>query len=213
MKFEKVKLLASIAGVALLAACSGGGDDGANGETGDLIPGGIASDAAAGDVFLGRVQELANLIEFTPDGSDLPSTGTADFAGTGLIVDTNIPQDVDTVSEALEYALVATLATAKIDFSNGDIEARQFDFRDVADNVVDGEVLYEGTLVNGTTGDEATAIGSIAGTSISATGEADAGMAAFAVNNGTRVTGFFEAEGSGGKYPGVELGGAFAADN
>ena len=231
MKIERVKLLASAAGVALLAACGGGGGDDTSGggdvETGGLIPDGFAGDPDAGTVFIARVEELAGLLSAEPGPlGTLPTSGSATYSGAGVIVDLEIPGSIDNVSDAQGFALVATDAEAEIFFKDGDFTARQFDFKDAGDAAVAGEVNYSGTVnPDGSTGTTTSVVGSIAGTTFSTDGNTSfvdpdgntvaGGSASLVnVNNQNVFLGVFFAEGdaSGGAHDGVQLGGAFAAD-
>lgn len=149
-----------------------------------------------------------------------PTSGKATFSGAGIIIDGDIPNDVDTVAEALGYALFSTDATASIDFGTGDVTARQFDFRNVEDGTVSGEINYSAKIVSGTAGPTGTVpvvTGEVDGTKISISGSSDpsglpAGIVVFVGTDGSKnTTGFFDATGAGGPYDGRNLTGTFFA--
>ena len=223
--------LASIAGIGLLAACSGGStSDGTGSDANDLLPGGggtgpdldgILNDSQIGALFVSRTQEMVGILNGFPDQPvALLTSGNATFSGAGIIIDSAIPGDVDTVDEARAYALFSTDATAAIDFVSGAVTARQFDFRNVADESVPGQVTYSSTLVSGTSGTTGTAAavtGTVGNTNISITGANDpngqlAGVVVLVGSDGSKnTTGFFAARGVGGTYDGASLTGTFFA--
>ena len=230
MKSLYVGRLALALSAGLLAACSGGSTDtggtggggGTTGGTGTVgIPDGVLNDDQVGDLFVARTQEMVDILAgFPAQPASLPTSGTATFSGAGIIIDRDIPSDVDTVAEARAYALFSTDATASIDFGNGDVTARQFDLRNVADEAVSGEVNYSATIVSGTSGTTGTVpvvTGNVAGTSISIAGANDpngqrAGVVVLVGSDDSKnATGFFEAVGVGGTYDGRNLAGTFFA--
>ncbi len=234
MKSPIVGRLAAVLSAGLLAACGGGTTDttGTTGGTGtnDVIPDGssgapdiegIVNDSQVGDLFVARSQEMVDILQsFPTTPAALPTSGSATFSGAGIIIDGDIPNDVDTVAEALGYALFSTDATASIDFGTGDVSARQFDFRNVVDAPVSGEVNYSATIVSGTSGTTGTipvVTGNVDGTTISIAGAGDpdgqrAGVVVLVDTDGSKnTTGFFDATGAGGTYDGRNLTGTFFA--
>lgn len=228
MSVRLVVSATSVAALVLLAACGGSSDGsptttgptGSTGSIGDLAggfdgSGGISTGGfppGTGSVFLSRIQEISDITTaFSSSFSGttvptLPPGGTGNFSGAGVIVDVNIPDDVDTLAEIAPYAVVATTATASVDFASGAFTAQQGNFVDVTDAPVAGVVDYSGTIVGGASA-TASVTGSIAGTNISTTG----GFAYFDASPAI-VIGSFVATGSGGTYNGIELGGGFFAD-
>jgi len=230
-----LKSVSWISALALVAACSGGDDAGTAGGSGaasgsgsgdvsglaGLFGTGGGEDFSAADLpegtgseFVARLQEVDDRSEVfrstLTSAPTVPTSGTATFSGTGGIADVNIPQDADTVPEIAGYAAVATRADASVDFGSGDFSARQYDFLDIADAPVSGEVTYAGRIASSGVSDDTTVSGSIAGTAISATGPDKAGGGYVGVAD-PLFLGFFTAVGSGGTYDGVELGGGFFA--
>jgi len=216
MKIERLRLLASIAGVAALAACSGGGSDDTSdgGGSGSSIVPDLPGDTDS--VFVARVQELTSILESPLVSSgdatlpDAPTPGSATFTGSGLIVDTNTPDTVDTVAEALEFAIFATDAQATVNFVDGDVTSVQDNFIDVSGASVAGSVeMTDGSFTPGVGTFTGTVTGSVKDTDISASQQ---GVIYGEPSDGA-VIGSWSATGSDGKYDGIELGGAFAADN
>lgn len=225
--------MASAAALVLLSACNGSSDGSptTTAGTGTIDVGSLAGlfgddstgsgslptsfPDGTGTEWAARVQEIAGLIPTFQDGlvsgPNVPTSGSADFSGAGAIVDVNIPDTADTPAEIAAYAAVATRATASVNFETGAFTARQFDFVDITDAPVPGEVNYTATLNAEGASVLATATGSIAGTSISVVDSEDAGVGYLGTTPEVAF-GFFTDIGEGGTYNGVELGGAFFAD-
>jgi hypothetical protein len=202
-----MRLTASVAALAILAAC--GGSDGGN----NLAPIEFPTIPGADAEFqtrLDRLQNNLNSSAFRGGVDPRPTSGSTTFSGTGIVFDGNIPNTVETAEQFRTYVFYTTLASATVDFSNGATTASQTDFRNAVGTSVDGRIDYSGTI---------SSAGVLGGTMTGRIEETDISSSritgGYYSSGSTRlVTGAFaDAVGSGGPHDGVSVNGVFAARN
>jgi hypothetical protein len=200
-----MRLTASVAALAILAAC--GGSDGGN----NLTPIEFPTIPGADAEFVSRLDRLQNNLNssaFQGGIDPRPTSGSATFTGTGIVFDGDIPDTVETAAQFSNEVFYTTRASATVNFSNGNTIANQTNFLNALGAPVDGRIDYTGTI-----GSNGILSGSVSGNIETTAISADTVTGGYYSSGSTRlVTGAFtDATATGGPHAGKSINGVFAA--